>query len=74
MSSIAHTGMPCAILGFEADIAALGDALAALHALARSLPADVTVPLERREEFARLADTVDALFEQLALATAMTPA
>ena len=49
----------------DADIAALGASLAALQDIARSLPDGVTVPLDRRAEFASLEASVNRQFDRL---------
>jgi hypothetical protein len=64
---ISQTYVACTPASIDADIATLGSALAALHDLARALPAGVTVPLDRHAEFIHMADTLDCLFERLAM-------
>ncbi len=49
----------------DSEIAALGANLAALQDFARSLPAGVTVPLDKRAEFAELEATVNRRFDRL---------
>jgi hypothetical protein len=48
------------------EIANLGNNLAALQDMARSLPAGVTIPFDRRAEFCQMVALVDYLFERLA--------
>jgi hypothetical protein len=71
VSQISATCTPASI---DTDIATLGSALAALHDLARALPAGVTVPLAQHAEFTHMVDTVDGLFESLATMLEMAEA
>jgi len=50
----------------DAEIATLGNTLATLQDMARSMPAGVTIPLDRRTEFCRMAALVDNQFERAA--------
>ncbi len=63
MTILAHAQSDIASL--DADIASLGENLAALQNLARSLPAGVTFPTDKRAEFCRQADLVEYQFERL---------
>jgi hypothetical protein len=54
----------------DLDIVALGASLAALRDMARSLPAGIAVPHDRRGEFAALEARVNSHFDRLSYALA----
>jgi hypothetical protein len=58
---------PCDLATIDAEIATLGNNLAALQDMARSLPIGVTVPIDKRAEFCQMVALVDYLFERLAV-------
>jgi len=67
MSIVQHaTNTPA----LEHDIAALAGNLNALHDMARSLPAGVTIPLDKRAAFADLDAKVNYDFDRLSYALA----